>query len=100
MNVRYADEVFKDLFAGMQWLDERRAGLGLELESEFYNSVSSVLDRPFSFAPDENDYRPCRLKRFNAVLYFQAEKDFVLIVGLLVNGQDYSRVEGRGIPKR
>ena len=100
MKLRYVDEVFKDLIAGMQWMDDRRAGLGLELEDEFFKSVSSIRDRPLSFAPDKNGYRPCRLKRFNAVLYFQTEDELILIVGLLVNGQDYSRLKGRGTTRR
>jgi hypothetical protein len=100
MDLQYVDELRNDLLTGMEWLDERRSGLGDELESEFFASISVVRDRPHSFAADENGYRPCRLKRFNAVLYYRIETDCILVVGLLVNGQDYSRLAGRGKTKR
>ena len=48
MEVRYADEVRDDLLMSMAWLDERRDGLGDELEAEFYAAVSVVQDRPRS----------------------------------------------------
>jgi len=52
----------------MAWFDERRVGLGDELEAEFYAAVLVVQDRTYSFAADHTGYRPCRLRRFTAVL--------------------------------
>ena len=100
IDVRYVDEVRDDLIMGMNWIDERHAGLGDQLESEFFAAVAVVPDRPNTFAADKNGYRPCRLRRFNAVLYFQIETDCALVVGLLVGGQDRSRLTGRGITKQ
>ena len=42
MDVRYADEVFDDLRPSVDWLNSRKAGLGFELEDEFYASVAVV----------------------------------------------------------
>jgi len=52
MDVRYVHEVKEDLLSSMAWLDERRDGLGDELETEFYLAVATVCDRPHTFAAD------------------------------------------------
>lgn len=97
-DVRYADEVRNDLLLSMAWLDERRDGLGEQLEAEFYAAVSVVQDRPFSFAADHTGYRPCRLRRFTAVLYYRIESDIIVVFGLFVGGRDESRLQSRGEP--
>lgn len=94
MDVRYADEVFEDLETSAAWLDTRRPGLGSELEEEFYASVAVVRGRPHTFAIDHTGLRPCRLRRFTAVLYFRIEdsllpdQSIIVVAGLLVGGRD------------
>lgn len=70
MDVRYADEVRDDLLSSMAWLDARRAGLGEELEDEF----------------------------FAAVLDYRVETDVIVVMGLFVGGRDESRLRHRGEP--
>jgi hypothetical protein len=96
MDIRFADEIRDDLLVSMAWMDERRVGLGDELESEFYAAVSVVQDRPHSFAADHTGYRPCRLRRFTAVLYYRIETDVIVVMGLFVGGRDESRLRNRG----
>jgi len=96
MDVRYADEIRDDLLFSMGWMDECRQGLGDELETEFYSAVSIVRQRPFSFATDHTGYRPCRLRRFTAVLYYRIESDVIVVMGLFVGGRDESRLKTRG----
>jgi hypothetical protein len=98
MDVRYAKEVRDDLLVSMAWLDERRDGLGDELEAEFYAAVLIVERRPLSFAVDHTGYRPCRLRRFTAVLYYRIESDTIVVMGLFVGGRDESRLKDRGEP--
>lgn len=98
MDVRYADEVRDDLLSSMAWFDERRDGLGDELEAEFYAAVSVVQRRPYSFAADHTGYRPCRLRRFTAVLYYRIESEIIVVMGLFVGGRDESRLQDRGEP--
>lgn len=98
MDVRYADEVRDDLLSSMAWFDDRQAGLGDELESEFYAAVSVVKNRPYSFAADHTGYRPCRLRRFTAVLYYRIESDIIVVMGLFVGGRDESQLQNRGEP--
>jgi len=98
MDVRYADEVRDDLLVSIAWFDKRRDGLGDQLEAEFYEAVSVVQDRPYSFAADHTGYRPCRLRRFTAVLYYRIESDIIIVMGLFVGGRDESRLENRDEP--
>lgn len=98
MHVRYANEIRDDLLVSMLWVDERRDGLGDELEAEFYAAVSVVQKRPYSFAADHTGYRPCRLRRFTAVLYYCIESDLIVVMGLFVGGRDESRLQNRGEP--
>lgn len=95
MDVRFLAEIRDDLLSAMDWFDRRRAGLGEELESEFYTAVARVCEWPQAFAPDRTGYRPCRLKRFTAVLYFRIEGDFIIVAGLFVGGRDESSLQGR-----
>lgn len=98
MDVRYAKEVRDDLLSSMAWFDERRNGLGDDLEAEFFAAVSVVQDRPLSFAADHTGYRACRLLRFTAVLYYRIESEVIVVMGLFVGGRDESRLEDRGEP--
>jgi len=101
MDVRYADEVFDDLRPSVDWLNTFKPGLGFELEEEFYASVAVVRGRPFSYAVDHTGFRPVRLRRFTAVLYFKIEESLVrdapaiVIVGLIVGGRDEQRLRYR-----
>ncbi len=55
---RFAREVHQDLESTMDWLDEKRLGLGDELEHEFFVAVNKARSRPESFAPGQDGYRP------------------------------------------
>jgi hypothetical protein len=98
MGVRYVDEVRDDLLLSIAWFDERKDGLGDEFEAEFYAAVSLVQKRPLSFAADHTGYRPCRLRRFTAVLYYRIESDIIVVMGLFVSGRVESRLQKRGEP--
>ena len=95
MDVRFLPEVRDDLLSSMDWFDLRRDRLGDELETEFYAAVATVRARPLSFAADRTGYRPCRLKRFTAVLYFRIDDDLIVVAGLFVGGRDENRLAGR-----
>lgn len=95
MDVCFLPEVRDDLLSSMEWFDQRRDGLGEELEIEFYSAVAVVRERPLSFAADQTGYRPCRLKRFTAVLYFRIENSQIVVAGLFVGGRDEQRLKGR-----
>ncbi|WP_236623513.1 hypothetical protein [Rhodopirellula baltica] len=50
---------------------------------------------PESFAPDHSGYRPCRLKRFTAVLYFRFDASDVVVVGLFTSGENERGLQNR-----
>lgn len=90
MEVRFVYEVFDDLLNSMNWFDARKDGLGGELEHEFYKAVARIRENPLHFAADEFSNRPCRLKKFGAVVYFRIDSDCIVVLGLLVHGRDKS----------
>ena len=93
---RYLPEVYNDLTTTIDWLDARRDGLGLEFESEFFAAVESAKSRSESFSVDQTGYRPVRLKRFSAVMYFAVENDLVVIAGVFMGGRSKANLENRG----
>ncbi len=84
-----------DLLAGIAWFDNIAVGLGDRFETEFYAALERVRENPDLFAPDHTEYRPCRLKRFTAVLYFRLDRDLLVVVGLFTSGQDETVLRSR-----
>jgi hypothetical protein len=97
---RFVDEIYDDLDTTMEWLDEKREGLGDEFETEFFATVNAAKSRPESYSINQTGYRTIPLKRFSAVTYFSIEQDIVVIVGVLMGGRSESNLRGRGITKR
>lgn len=85
-----------DLLNGIKWFDEFAMGLGDKFESEFYAALERVKKNPELFSPNHTGYRPCRLKRFTAVLYFRLDGDLLVVVGLFTSGQDERVLRNRG----
>ena len=95
-NYKFLEEVYNDLASTMSWLDAKREDLGLEFETEFFNAVQAATSCPESFAMDQTGYRPVRLKRFSAVMYFIVENDVILIAGVFMGGRSESKLKDRG----
>ena len=88
MNAKLTAETEADLLRGIKWLDRISLGLGDQFESEFYNVLERIKRDPYLFAANHTGYRPCRLKRFTAVLYFRVDGDLIVVVGLITSGED------------
>lgn len=61
-----------------------------------YLALERVKTNPEMFAADHAGYRPCRLKRFTAVLYFRIDGLFIVVVGLFTSGKDERNLKDRG----
>lgn len=96
MKVRLTAHTEADLLRGIDWFDRISTGLGEMFESEFYRALERVKANPELFAADHTGYRPCRLKRFTAVLYFRIDDPFVVVVGLFTSGEDEGDLQNRG----
>lgn len=96
MKVRLTARTEADLLRGIDWFDRISTGLGEMFESEFYRALERVKANPELFAADHTGYRPCRLKRFTAVLYFRIDDPFVVVVGLFTSGEDEGDLQNRG----
>ena len=79
MNVKLTAETEADLLRGIAWFDRILPGLGDQFESEFYDALERIKQEPLLFAANHTDYRPCRLKRFTAVLYFRIDGDVIVV---------------------
>ena len=96
MNARLTAHTEADLLRGIDWFDRISTGLGEMFEAEFYRALERIKANPELFAADNTSYRPCRLKRFTAVLYFRIDEPFVVVVGLFTSGEDERDLRNRG----
>jgi hypothetical protein len=95
MNAKLTAETVADLLRGIEWFDRISPGLGDQVESEFHNALERIKQEPHLFAANHTGYRPCRLKRFTAVLYFRIDGDALVVVGLFTSGEDESVLKNR-----
>ena len=96
MNAKLTADTEADLLRGIAWFDRISHGLGDQFESEFYNALERIKQDPDLFAANHTGYRPCRLKRFTAVLYFRIDCDLIVVVGLFTSGEDETVLQNRG----
>ncbi len=96
MKARLTARTETDLLRGIDWFDRISIGLGEMFEEEFYCALERVKVNPELFAADHTGYRPCRLKRFTAVLYFRIDEPFIVVVGLFTSGEDERDLQNRG----
>ena len=95
MKARLTAHTESDLLRAIDWFDRLSLGLGDKFEAEFYLALERVKVNPESFAPDHTGYRPCRLKRFTAVLYFRIDASDVVVVGLFASGENERGLQNR-----
>lgn len=96
MNIRLVDEVYDDLRTSRDWYDRKRDGLGEEFVELFFDVVNGLPHRTVHSSADETGYRPKRMPRFTAVIYYDLTDSQIVIVGVLVNGRSTSNLKGRG----
>lgn len=96
MNVRLVDEVFLDLRTARDWYDRKSVGLGDEFADLFFSIARGLPDVSLHHAIDETGYRPIRMPRFIAVIYYDFLDLEIVVVGVLVNGRSASVLKNRG----
>lgn len=96
MNAKLTAETEADLLRGIEWFDRISLGLGDQFEYEFFDALDRIKREPDLFAANHTGYRPCRLKRFTAVIYFRIDGDVVVVVGLFTSGEDEAVLKKRG----
>jgi len=89
-------ETESDLLRGVEWFDRIASGLGDQFELEFFNALDRIKQGADLFSANHTGYRPCRLKRFTAVIYFRIDGDVIVVVGLFTSGEDETALKGRG----
>jgi hypothetical protein len=96
MNIRLVDEVYDDLRSSRDWYHRKRGGLGDEFVELFFDVVIGLRHCTLHSSVDETGYRPKRMPRFAAVIYYDLTDSEIVIVGVLVNGRSTSNLKGRG----
>ena len=96
MNVRIVPEVYLDLRSARDWYDERRLGLGSEFIDQFFRVAGGLPQVALHSSIDETGYRPKRMPRFTAVIYYDLTDSEIVVVGVLVNGRSSTNLKGRG----
>jgi hypothetical protein len=97
MNAKLTAATEADLLRGIKWFDRISPGLGNQFEFEFYGAFERIKQDPDLFAANHTGYRPCRLKRFTAVLYFRIDGNLIVVVGLFTSGEDETVLKTRGL---
>lgn len=70
MNVRLVDDVYIDLRFARDWYDEKREGLGDEFADLFFTIARGLPSVSMHHSIDKTGYRPTRMPRFTAVIYY------------------------------
>jgi len=96
MIAKLTAETEADLLRRIKWFDRISLGLGDQFKSEFYNVLERIKQDPNLFAANHSGYRPCRLKRFTAVLYFRIDVHLIVVVVLFRSGEDEGVLQNRG----
>ena len=96
MNVRLVDEVYLDLRSARDWYEEKRDGLGEEFADLFFAIAKDLPNVALHCSVDETGYRPKRIPRFTAVIYYELTDCEIVVVGVLVNGRSSSNLRKRG----
>jgi hypothetical protein len=96
MNVRLVDDVYLDLRSARDWYEEKRDGLGDEFVDLFFAVARSLPNILLHCSIDETGYRPKRMPRFTAVIYYELAESEIVVVGVLVNGRSSAHLRRRG----
>lgn len=96
MNVRLVDDVYLDLRSARDWYDKKRDGLGDEFADLFFTIARGLPNVSLHHSVDETGYRPTRMPRFTAVIYYDLTDSEIVVVGLLVNGRSSLTLRDRG----
>ncbi len=97
MNVRFVDDVYLDLRSARDWYDGKLDGLGGEFVELFFTIARSLPTVSLHHSIDETGYRPTRMPRFTAVIYYDLTESEIVVVGVLVNGRCTSALRNRRI---
>lgn len=77
-------------------VEKKCQGLGDEFVDLFFDVVNGLSQGAIHSSIDETGYRPKRMPRFTAVIYYDVTDLQIVVVGVLVNGRSTANLKGRG----
>ena len=91
--LRFLPEVEEDLFSGYLWYEDKVRGLGEEFLRIFYASANNLSRNALLYKKVYGDLRRLLLRRFPYAIYFQIEKNQIIVYGLFHCARDPRAVE-------
>lgn len=91
MRVGFLPDFWIDVVEAAQWLDEQRPGLGREFVAAVDASIDKVLENPRAYRAVDAPTRRFIIKRFRHLLFYEAEVDNVLFLGVLHGSREVNR---------
>ncbi len=96
MNVRLLNDVYFDLRSARDWYNTKKFGLGDEVADLFFRIAGDLPNVSLHHSIDQTGYRPTRMPRFTAVIYYELTDSEIVVVGVLVNGRSALNLRNRG----
>ena len=79
----FRKEVEDDLVLAYHWYEKKSIGLGEEFLRMFYASLAEVEKYPLAWRKVYREFRRCLLRRFPYAIYYIAEKNEILVYGVI-----------------
>ena len=91
MNVRFTPEAEADYASARSWYEEQSRGLGSEFRRSVDACLSAVRRHPEAFPTVRPPLKRALLRRFPCALFYLAEPDELVVLGLLHVARDPER---------
>lgn len=88
VEVRFRPEAEQDLADAAAWYEEQRPGLGRQFLEEAQATLSAIAERPMAYQLVYRAARRALLRRFPFGIFYRAEPDQVVVVGILHGSRD------------
>ena len=96
MNLVLLPDARIDVLESVEFFEQLSVGLGGRFEDDLFSSFERIKSSPELFAENSLGFRAIKLKRFQAVVYFQVKRDCIIVFRVCVNGRSSNSVDGAG----
>ena len=87
MNLKLLPDARIDVLEAINSFEQLSPRLGDRFEDDLFSCFNRIKQAPDLFAENSLGFRAAKLKRFQAVVYFQIHSDVVIVFRLCVNGR-------------
>ena len=87
MKLKLLPDARIDVLEAINSFEQLSPGLGGRFEDDLFSCFDRIKYAPNLFAKNSIGFRAAKLKRFQAVVYFQIHSDVVIVFRVCVNGR-------------